>query len=439
MHKVTEYVSDMIKIPSVSPFGKDDKQRVERFKLCSEVIDYLDEILKKTGAETEKLIFEGGHNKWWYPVPNLYAEIRIGNQQAEDHKFVCYMGHIDVVPAGDEALWSNHPFSGKVKDGFVHGRGATDMKGSVGAWVNAVESLKNNLGDNVNLTIGTLITADEEWAAVNGSDKVLQWMRDNNKFPDAFMVGEPSSDDYLGTHIKIGRRGSLVGYIEAKGVQGHRAYDDLFVNPNRALAYAMVVLNAKTWKDGNKYFPNTTFEAVAVEAGDFNVSAVIPERGRALWNVRFTDRQTKEKIVRDLNEILLNPPAFLKKHPDYAAAKDAVITANLDVASEPYYSEPASLAQSAAEAIKSVLNIDSRYDGRGGTTDGRFVHKYFPQAQIIELGVPEKGGIINNNPGSDYGRRGGMHQIDERVSERDLINLSKVYTVAINNFARGER
>lgn len=439
MQKVTEYVSEMIKIPSISPFGKDENQRTERFKVCSEVIDYLDEILRKTGAETKKLVFEGGHDKWWYPVPNLYAEIRIGNPQAENHKFICYMGHVDVVPAGDENLWRNSPFSGKIQDGFVHGRGATDMKGSVGAWVNAIESLKNNIGDNVNLTIGTLITADEEWAAVNGSDKVLQWMKENHKEPDAFVVGEPSSEDYLGTHLKIGRRGSLVGYIEAKGVQGHRAYDDLFVNPNRALAYAMVVLNAKTWKDGNRYFPNTTFEAVAIESGDFNASAVIPEKAKTLWNVRFTDKQTKDKIVQDLNEILQNPPAFLKKHPDYAAAKDAVITANLEVASEPYYSEPSTLAQSASVAIKSVLNVESKFDGSGGTTDGRFVHKYFPKAQIIELGVPEKGGIIDNLRRKDYGKRGGMHQIDERASIKDLVDLSRVYAATVNNFARGGR
>lgn len=122
----------------------------------------------------------------------------------------------------------------------------------------------------MNLTIGTLITGDEEWAAVNGSDKVLAWMKANGKNPRAFIVGEPFvAWDYLGTHVKTGRRGSLVGYLEAKGTQGHRAYEELFENPNRALAYAMVILNAKRWKDGNRHFPNTTFETVALPVWRF--------------------------------------------------------------------------------------------------------------------------------------------------------------------------
>ena len=103
-------------------------------------------------------------------------------------------------------------------------------------------------------------------------------MKANGKNPDAFIVGEPSSRDYLGTHVKTGRRGSLVGYLEAKGTQGHRAYEELFENPNRALAYAMVILNAKRWKDGSRHFPNTTFETVALRSGDFAASAVIPEQ-----------------------------------------------------------------------------------------------------------------------------------------------------------------
>ena len=122
------------------------------------------------------------------------------------------------------------------------------------------------------------------------TDKVLQWMASQGRKPDSFIVGEPSSADYLGSHIKVGRRGSLGGYLTAKGVQGHRAYDDLYNNPNRALAYAMTILNAKRWKDGNKYFPNTTFENVATKSGDFNASAIIPEEAKALWNIRFTSR-----------------------------------------------------------------------------------------------------------------------------------------------------
>lgn len=313
------------------------------------------------------------------------------------------------------------------------------MKGSVGAWIGALEQLRENKISGLNLTIGTLITADEEWAAVNGSDKVLSWMKQNGKNPDSFIIGEPSSQDYLGTHVKVGRRGSLVGYLEAGGVQGHRAYEELFENPNRALAYAMIILNAKRWKDGSRYFPNTTFEAVAVRSGDFNASAVIPETASALWNVRFTHKQKKEKILADLQDIILNPPPFLKKHPDYSRAREVILRANMDTASEPYYSEPSTLASGVIAAIRETLNVDARLDAGGGTTDGRFVHKYFPEAQIVELGTPEKGGIVNNKRRSDYGQRGGMHQVDERVSREDLLKVKDIYALALKKYAVKER
>ena len=438
MTDAVEIVSDLVKIPSVSPFGRNETERRERFERCREVLAYLEEFLQKQGAQTEQLVFEGGHDKWWYPVPNLYAELTIGDRKAAGHKFLCYIGHIDVVPVGEEKLWRRPPFSGQVDEGFVWGRGATDMKGSVGAWMSALEKLKAGKGDGVNLTIGTLITGDEEWAAVNGSDKVLAWMKANGKNPDAFIVGEPSSRDYLGTHVKTGRRGSLVGYLEAKGTQGHRAYEELFENPNRALVYAMVILNAKRWKDGSRHFPNTTFETVALRSGDFAASAVIPETAGAMWNVRFTSRQSKEKVLADLQEILLNPPRFLRRHPDYAKAREVIVRANMETASEPYYSEPGSLAQSALEAIRASLRIEAQTDGSGGTTDGRFIGRYFPRAQIIELGTPEKGGIVDGKPRSDYGRRGGMHQIDERAAQRDLRKVSEIYALTLKNFAMKE-
>lgn len=162
MTDAVEIVSDLVKIPSVSPFGRNETERRERFERCREVLAYLEEFLQKQGAQTEQLVFEGGHDKWWYPVPNLYAELTIGDRKAAGHKFLCYMGHIDVVPVGEEKLWRRPPFSGQIDEGFVWGRGATDMKGSVGAWMSALEELKAGKGVGVNLTIGTLITGDEE-------------------------------------------------------------------------------------------------------------------------------------------------------------------------------------------------------------------------------------------------------------------------------------
>ena len=200
----------------------------------------------------------------------------------------------------------------------------------------------------------------------------------------------------------------------------------------------MVILNAKRWKDGNQHFPNTTFETVALQSGDFAASAVIPETAAAMWNVRFTSRQSKEKVLADLQEILLNPPRFLRRHPDYAKAREVIVRANMETASEPYYSEPGSLAQSALEAIRASLRIEAHTDGSGGTTDGRFIGRYFPRAQIIELGTPEKGGIVDGKPRGDYGRRGGMHQIDERAAQQDLRKVSEIYALTLKNFAMKE-
>lgn len=143
-------------------------------------------------------------------------------------------------------------------------------------------------------------------------------------------------------------------------------------------------------------------------------------------------------MLADLQEILLNPPRFLRRHPDYAKAREVIVRANMETASEPYYSEPGSLAQSALEAIRASLRIEAHTDGSGGTTDGRFIGRYFPRAQIIELGTPEKGGIVDGKPRGDYGRRGGMHQIDERAAQQDLRKVSEIYALTLKNFAMKE-
>lgn len=433
---VIKTTRELIQIPSITPLGEDKQIRLKYFEACDEAIEYLKtELYKIPGIKIiQKLNFEGGHEKWGYPVPNLYVQIDVGNPSATDHKFTCYMGHIDVVPPGDVTLWTEDPFSGTLRDGFIYGRGATDMKGSVAAWITAIKSLLKNLPSGINASIGTLITADEEWAAINGSDRVLAWMKENGIAPDSFIVGEPSSPDYLGSHIKIGRRGSLVGYLEATGVQGHRAYDALFINPNRALSSAVTLLHTLHWNDGTTYFPDTTFEVVSMHSGDFNASAIVPETAKALWNIRFTNRQSKKMLFERLQGTLQSPPEFFRDMPEYEEIKKIVVTANMATASEPYYSEPSTLANSTRRAIRTTIGIEAAYDGFGGTTDGRFVHKYFPDAQIIEFGLPEKGGITSSEQPSDYSKRGGMHQIDERVSQEDLRKLSEIYRRTIINY-----
>lgn len=442
MNDVVKIVSDLIKFPSETPASENKKTRLEQFVACQETLEYIEDILKSNGFKTKQMTFEGDHEKYGYPVPNLYAEISIGNKAAENHKFICYSGHIDVVTPGDRRSWNKNPFSGAIQDGFVHGRGATDMKGSVGAWISAIKNIQKEMPKE-NITIGTIITGDEEWGAINGTDKVLQWMKNNNKEPDAFLIGEPSSEDYLGTNIKIGRRGSLIGHINVEGIQGHRANDKGFINPDRALSYIKILLNRKLWEDGDELNPDTTLEFIYTDHGKENITSVISEKTLTKWSIRYNNQQTPETIMSHLDNIIKDPPKSLQKLEGFELTKKLLnenkiqLTANYDTASRPYYSEPKELAQSAVKAIKSVIkNIDPEFDCRGGTTDARFVHKYFPNAQIIELGLPERGGIVNNKKKDDYYNAGGMHQINERASEEDLNNLFDIYKNTIKQYSR---
>ncbi|TAL29293.1 MAG: succinyl-diaminopimelate desuccinylase [Alphaproteobacteria bacterium] len=416
----------LVRVPSVTPLDKKD------YSAARQSIDVAAEAAKETGATITRLEFEGGHPKWDYKVENLVAEWSFGT--AEKH--ICYIGHLDVVPPGDGKKWSGDPYSGKIEDGYLHGRGVTDMKGSVAAFISAIGEKLDDLKAQGNVKITVILTTDEEWAAVNGTDKVLKWMKARGDEPGAFIVGEPSSQDELGSHIKIGRRGSLVGTFNVKGVQGHAAYQDLFENPNRALALAISILGSHEWKDGNANFPNTNFELVALKSGDFNASAIIPGEAQALWNIRFTPQQTPNSLEKWIMDTLANPPEWAKNHPDADALKNITVTANKDTASIPYYSEPGSLAASAQDAVKTVLGTTTKLDGSGGTTDGRFASKIFPDAEIIELGLPERGGIVNGHKDDDYLSRGGMHQVDERAAVTDLINLRKIFEETVMNYDR---
>lgn len=428
---------ELISFPSETPFGKNQE---EKFKACEASLDYLETILKNINAKTTKMTFEGGHEKWPYAVPNLYAEIEIGDYKESD-PFLVYMGHIDVVPVGDLSQWTFPPFKATEYNGYIYGRGATDMKTSVSTFITSVEELiNNNRLQNINAKIGFIITGDEEWAALNGSKKVLEFMKNNNLTPTAFIIGEPSSPDNLKDFIKVGRRGSLIGSLEVSGIQGHPAYPELYKNPNRALNFAINVLNNIKWNDGNEFLPNTDFEVVALNSGSENATAIIPSKATATWGIRYTDNTTKEELEKLLNNSLINIPEWLTQHPDYKFFKEMqregniCLTCNMSTASIPYFSIPNKLAYSAQKAMKDILKHTPTFDSSGGTTDARFVHSYYKNAEIIELGVPEKGGISNNTLPADYNKKGGMHQANERVCIDDIYSLSEIYSKTIINY-----
>ena len=417
----------LVRVASVTPLDANDLPKAHQS------LDIAAAAAKRTGARATKLEFSGDHEKWDYAVENLYLEWNFGKPE----KHICFIGHLDVVPPGDDAKWTADPYSGRIENGYLHGRGVTDMKGAVTAFISAIEESLAELQQQGNIKVSMILTTDEEWAAVNGTRKVLDWLKAQGEEVDAFIVGEPSSQDELGSHIKVGRRGSLVGTLTVKGVQGHAAYQELFENPNRALTLAASILNAEKWTDGNENFPNTNFETIATKSGDFNASAIVPGQAQLLWNIRFTPQHTPEELEKWMKDKLQNPPEWAKQHPDFALLKNVEVKANIDTASVPYYSAPAGLASSAKDAVLHVLGRDAKLDGSGGTTDGRFAAQAYPDAEIIELGLPERGGIAcGEEKEKDYLTRGGMHQIDERAAICDLVHLRHIFSETVKNYDR---
>ncbi len=290
------------------------------------------------------------------------------------------------------------------------------MKGAVAAFAVAAASVADNRkAAGTSPRIGLIITTDEEWAAINGTKRVLEWMSAAGKRPSAFLVGEPSSEAVFGSSIKIGRRGSLCGTLNAVGVQGHAAYPGLFENPNRALNLALAVLHSHRWYDAEPGMPATNFETVATQSGDFGATAIIPAEALALWNIRFTHHETPTTLATKLQQRLDNPPRWAKDHPDARLLRKLKLTANLDTAAMPYYSTPGAFAALAKSIVAARAGREPVFDAKGGTTDARFIQAYFPDAEIIELGLPECGGLTHDR----YPEQ--IHQVWRNASSRRML------------------
>jgi len=240
-------------------------------------------------------------------------------------------------------------------------------------------------------------------------------------------VGEPSSEELFGSSIKIGRRGSLCGTLCADGVQGHAAYPGLYENPNRALGLALAILHAHRWYDAEPGLPATNFETVATQSGDFGATAIIPSVARSLWNLRYTHHQSVSTLATKLQQLLDNPPRWAKDHPDARLLRKLRLAVNADTAAMPYYSPPGAFAALAKSIVTDYTDLSPNFDARGGTTDARFIQNWFPDSEIIELGLPECGGLRRNSNAEDFGRIGGMHQAEECCSIQDLQNLTMCY------------
>jgi len=306
---------------------------------------------------------------------------------------LCFAGHTDVVPTGPLEEWTSDPFKPAVREGFLYGRGAADMKSALAAMVTATEDFVRAHPKHKG-TIAYLITSDEEGPSVDGTKKVVETLRERGQKIDWCIVGEPSSEKQLGDTIKIGRRGSLSGRLTVHGVQGHIAYPQLAENPVHTFAPALAELTARTWDKGNEHFQPTSFQISNFNAGT-GAPNVIPGELKARFNLRYSPVQTIDGLKAIVEGIL-------KKH-------GVRYTLEWYVSGEPFYTSPGALSEGVTRAIEAETGIRPKFSTGGGTSDGRFIAPL--GAQVVELGV------INAT----------IHKVNESVAVADIDRLHRIY------------
>jgi succinyl-diaminopimelate desuccinylase len=326
-------------------------------------------------------------------VDNLWA--RRGNSAP----VICFAGHTDVVPTGPVEKWHSDPFTPTVRDGMLYGRGASDMKGSLAAFVTAIE--KFVVAHPIhNGSIALLLTSDEEGIAVDGTVRVVEALQARGEKLDYCIVGEPTSVSKTGDTIKNGRRGSLSGTLIVKGVQGHIAYPHLVKNPIHMAAPAIAELAATTWDNGNEYFPPTSWQISNIHGGT-GAANVVPGTVEILFNFRFSTASTIDELQSRVHEIL-------DRHKLEYDLK-------WELSGKPYLTPRGNLVDAVGAAIKQVAGIETELSTGGGTSDGRFIADICPQ--VIEVGP------LNAT----------IHKIDECVSVADLDALSEIYRLTLEN------
>ena len=320
-------------------------------------------------------------------VTNLWA------RRGEARPVVCLAGHTDVVPSGPREAWASDPFLPAIRDGYLYGRGAADMKSSLAAFIVAIEAFVAAHPKHPG-SIALIITSDEEGPAVNGTVRVTDQLKARGETLDYCVVGEPSSVERLGDMIKNGRRGTLSGTLRVRGVQGHVAYPQLAKNPIHLAAPAIAELAAMKWDDGNEYFPPTSWQGSNIRAGT-GATNVIPGSLELMFNFRYATASTRESLRERLE-------AVLKRHGlDYELEWTG--------SGEPYLTPRGRLVATVADAIDETCGIRPDVSCTGGTSDGRFIAAICPE--VVELGP------VNAT----------IHQIDERVAIADLDPLAAVY------------
>jgi len=324
------------------------------------------------------------------PILNLYA------RRGTRGRNFCFAGHTDVVPPGDLKSWSVDPFGGEVLNGALYGRGASDMKSAIACFAAAAEQFLASRTD-FDGSISFLITGDEEAAAINGTKKLLDWVAAKGERLDACIVGEPTSAKELGDMVKIGRRGSMNGFLTVTGIQGHTANPHLADNAAHRLLKMLTTLLAEPIDRGNERFPPTDLQISTIDIGNPTTN-VIPGVARATFNIRFNDQWTSAKL-KD----------WLVQKLDAAGGRYQL---DIQVSGESFLTPPGEVSDILARAINQVTALTPELSTTGGTSDARFIHRFCPVAEFGLVGLT-------------------MHKVDESAPVADLQALTAIYRAAL--------
>lgn len=335
--------------------------------------------LETIGFKVEKMPFGDVDNFW--------------ARKGKEGPVLAFAGHTDVVPAGPTNEWSSDPFDPEIRDAYLYGRGAADMKGSIAAMLTACERFIQQYPDHKG-SIAFLITSDEEGIATDGTVKVVEKLQQRHELIDWCIVGEPSSSNSVGDVIKNGRRGSLSGELTILGIQGHVAYPDKADNPVHRAAPALAALSQETWCNGNEFFPPTSFQISNIHAGT-GATNVIPGELKVIFNFRFSSELNEKTIIEKTKKILQQYNLNYKL--------------SWSLSGNPFLTPAGTLVDASKKAIKKVSGIEARLSTDGGTSDGRFIAP--TGSQVVELGP------CNST----------IHKVNECVKIEDLDTLSEMY------------
>ena len=376
-----QLAKELIRFPSITPID-------------AGVMKFLEKKLKKLGFKTKILEFK---EKGFKPVKNLYA--RLGNESPN----FCYAGHLDVVPPGNIKDWTINPFKPSIKKGHLIGRGANDMKSSIAAFISAVSKFSTQ-NKKFNGSISLLITGDEEGDAVNGTKKVVEYLKKKKEKINFCLVGEPTNPSTLGEMIKIGRRGSMTGKLVINGIQGHVAYPHRANNPSTTIVKILNEIKNIKFDKGTKDFQPTNLEVTKININN-TADNIIPRAAEATFNIRFNNKHSSSSLKKRMNKIFnkISKKNKSKFKIEYRVSGEAFLT------------KPNATTFMIQKVIKNITKIKPKLSTSGGTSDLRFIKKISPGLEF---------GLVGKT----------MHKVDEAVPVKDLRKLTKIYQNILQNF-----